>query len=409
VTAQGDGGLDTRPSSTGVAVFALTEGGARMAACAAAILEGELWLPESLESTEELGFPEGTICGHLMDPQGWPVRAGVFASRPRPPVRRFPAVGAALREVFASGRALVCVMATGVVVRTLAPALADKTTDPAVVVMDEAGRFVIPLLGGHLAGANALAGHLARSLGAQAVLTTSSDVQGLLGPDMLAAAFEGQVLRPGALLPVASALANGREVPLRYSPEDLGTAAAFLESLSGYIPNGPSGEGQDEPPDVIVTVRRDDLRPWSLNIVPRLVVAGVGCTRGTSGERIVSAVREAFERAGLHPAALRSISSIRAKADERGILDAAEGLDVPALFASTQAIQDEIDRNGLAESAFVRQAVGAGSVSEPASLWAAGDGSRLLLGKWASRGVTVALALTDAGTVVEKARARWSL
>jgi cobalt-precorrin 5A hydrolase len=137
------------------------------------------------------------------------------------------------------------------------------------------------------------------------------------------------------------------------------------------------------------------------------VVAGVGCKRGTYGDRLLAAVREALERAGIHPAALRCLSSIRAKADEKGILDAAEDLDVPALFGSAEAIQDEIERHGLTESPFVRQAVGAGSVAEPAALWAAGEGGRLLLGKSGRQGITVALALTDGAGVLERTRARW--
>jgi cobalt-precorrin 5A hydrolase len=375
--------VDARLPARPIEVFALTAGGARTAACVASILDAELRLPAGLTG----------------------------ASTPAVPERSFAKAGPALQEAFKAGHALVCVMASGIVIRSLAPVLMDKTTDPPVLVLDEAGGYVIPLLSGHLGGANALAGHLARSLGARAVLTTSSDVQGFVGPDLLAVALEGQLLNAAALLPVAAALANGTGVDLWYSPTELGQGSDFLENLPGYVPRVAGRDGRPpatgELPAVVVALRGWDCAGAVLGIVPRVVVAGVGCKRGTGAERLIAAVHQAFEEAGLHRSSLRAVASIRAKADEQGLLDAAEQLDVPAWFASAEAIDLEIERYGLTETAFVRQAVGAGAVSEPAALWGAGEKSRLLLPKRASRGVTVALALTDAGQVVEKTRERW--
>src|SRR5262249_39347193 len=91
----------------------------------------------------------------------------------------------ALETAFLAGRPLVCVMALGIVVRILGPLAHDKATEPAVLVVDEAGRFVIPVLGGHSAGANALAQLLARAVGATAVLTTASDALGLPAVDLV--------------------------------------------------------------------------------------------------------------------------------------------------------------------------------------------------------------------------------
>jgi cobalt-precorrin 5A hydrolase len=375
--------LDTRRPSRPIEVFALTAGGALTAACVASALEADLRLPEGLAASAAPGLA----------------------------ARSFKKAGPALQEAFRAGHALVCVMASGIVVRSLAPVLGDKTTDPPVLVMDEAGGYVVPLLSGHLGGANALAGHLADCLGAQAVLTTSSDVQGLVGPDLLAAALHGQVFNASALLPVATALANAREVQLWYSPAEMGQGSGLLQGLSGYRCReaGPDGQPPCDGPDpaVVVALRGCDCAGSVLGLVPRLVVAGVGCKRGMGAERLVAAVRAALAEAGLHPASLGALASIRAKADEQGLLDAAEELDVPAWFASAEAIDLEIERHGLAETAFVRRAVGAGAVSEPAALWGAGEGGRLLLPKRGGQGVTVALALTDAGRVMEKTRERW--
>ena len=88
-------------------------------------------------------------------------------------------------RLFAGQDAIVAIFSLGALVRMLAPHLESKTSDPAVVVLDEGGRFVIPVLSGHLGGANALAGRLAGALGAQAVLTTASDSCGTIGVDLL--------------------------------------------------------------------------------------------------------------------------------------------------------------------------------------------------------------------------------
>ena len=217
-------------------------------------------------------------------------------------MRSFARVGPALREAFGEFAALVCVMASGVVIRSLAPALRGKLEDPAVLCLDEAGRFVIPLLAGHVGGGNALARLLARELGAQAVLTTSSDVQGLLGPDLLARALQAHVTNPGALLATSAALVNGGGVDLWFDPAEMGGAAAFLEGLAGYRAR-PVGDPAARwlPPGAaaVVVTGRDPhgmagVPAGALRLVPRWVVAGVGCTRGTSGEALVAAVRAAL-------------------------------------------------------------------------------------------------------------------
>lgn len=94
-------------------------------------------------------------------------------------------VGEQVPALFAAFDALVCIVSLGAVVRLIAPHLKNKESDPAVVVLDEAGKFAIPVLSGHLGGANALAGHLATALGAMAVLTTASDARETIGVDIL--------------------------------------------------------------------------------------------------------------------------------------------------------------------------------------------------------------------------------
>lgn len=377
-----------------MAVFALTEGGAVVAARVAAAVGGTLWLPDTLAG--------GAAAG------------GTDATASRPPRRTFARVGPALREAFGEFAALVCVMASGVVIRSLAPVLRGKLKDPAVLCLDEAGRFVVPLLAGHVGGGNALARLLARELGAQAVLTTSSDVQGLLGPDLLALALQAQVRNPGALPATSAALVNGVGVDLWFDPVEMGGAAGFLADLPGY-----RAHRVDEPAEaapsaaaVVVTGRQvhgmAGVPAGALHLVPRWVVAGVGCTRGRSGETLATAVKAAVSDAGIHPAALRALASVRAKQNEPGVFAAAEELEVPLVFASDEDVEATMVAHALAENPWVRQNVGVGGAAEPAALWAAGEGATLIVPKRAGGGVTVALARAEGGAMLRDEETRWT-
>jgi cobalamin biosynthesis protein CbiG len=144
-------------------------------------------------------------------------------------------------------------------------------------------------------------------------------------------------------------------------------------------------------------------------MTPRWLIAGVGCTRGTTSTALVTAVREAFSAAGLHIEALRGLASVRAKEDESGLFAAAEELDVPLLFAGDEQVETEIAARGLAESEWVRASIGVGAACEPAALWAAGPGSVLVQGKIAGAGITVALARGDGGAVVAAREERWKV
>ncbi len=362
----------------GISVFALTPGGARLGERVAQELQAELWLP---------------------------ARHAAKAGSATVPVRTFSRVGPALRAAFINGRQLVCVMSTGIVVRSLAPSLRSKHEDPAVVALDEAGHYAIPLLSGHLGGANALARTIAEALGGEPVLTTSSDVQGFLGPDLLAKRLQAAVLNPQLLTEAAAALVEGEQPLLRYDPIEMGSGEAFLRDLTGYrvevLDGGavlPEGE---EDFCILVSMREGLERSGCLAFVPRWIRAGIGCRRGTAAEAIRGAIAEALARSGLHPSSLGALATVEAKADEAGLLKAAEELNVPLGVATPAQLQAVVGSKQISESDFVREQVGVGAVAEPAALWAAGEGGRLVLNKMAGNGVTVALALMDGGRVVE--------
>ena len=223
-------------------------------------------------------------------------------------------------KYFQKGNVLVYIGACGIAVRATAPLLQGKDTDPAVLVMDEKGTNVIPLLSGHLGGANAWAQRLARITGGRAVLTTATDVNGLFAVDVFAAdndlaiddlgkagAFSARLLReksaqviiPGKYAGMISVSGEAPgELQVRYSPEQ--EQAGLPEENTVLI--SPDKSPADSP----------------LQLIPRCIVLGMGCRRGKSFEQIRAFATETLEELGLRREAVCAIASIDVKKEEPG-------------------------------------------------------------------------------------------
>ena len=198
----------------------------------------------------------------------------------------FHKLAQAFQEAFAANDNLVCVMAAGIVVRGIAPYLKGKDTDPAVVVVDEAGQFAVSLLSGHLGGANDLARRVAQLLGGTPVITTATDVQGLPALDVLAAEHGLIIENLAGVRPIHMALLAGRPVRL-VDPEGFlsGALSAYPElfRLDPDLDRALTGPG----PTVYAGFRERDWPPDWLKLRPRNLVAGMGCHRGTPAEEFV--------------------------------------------------------------------------------------------------------------------------
>ncbi|MGN9811573.1 precorrin-3B C(17)-methyltransferase [Micromonospora sp. BQ11] len=282
-------------------------------------------------------------------------------------------VAEALRTAWAECTAVVAFLATGATVRILAPLLGDKRTDPAVVVVDEAARHAVALLGGHAGGANALAVDVAALLDAAPVVTTATDAVGVPGLDTLGWPVEG------AVAAVSRAVLDGEPVhlvadatwPLPALPPNVHVAAA--------------------PPDadwrLLVTDRIVPLDGRTAVLRPPSLVAGVGSSRGVPAAEVRALLDRVLAEAGLSRASLRCLASVDLKADEVGIVDTARALGVP-LETWTAAQLAAVDVPHPSE--VVRAAVGIPSVAEAAAL--RGGEAELLVPKTASAMATVAVA-----------------
>jgi cobalt-precorrin 5A hydrolase len=308
----------------------------------------------------------------------------------------------ALAGSFHAHRAHVFVMAIGAVVRMIAPLLRGKGIDPAVVCMDEAGRFAIPVLSGHVGGANALAARIASAVGAQAVLTTASDVQGTLAVDLLGADLGWRLEDPrGNATRAAAAVVNGEPVAVV-----LGDGAPPAWPSAWPRPaNATLCASLDEPAVAqaeAALVVTDRVLPCDHPALaravlyrPRSLVLGLGCDRGAAPELVARGVEAVLASHALALGAVRELASVDLKADEPALLALSARLGCPlrtfgaAALDATPGIERPSDR--------VSRLVGTRGVAEPAALRAAGA-ARLLVAKQvytepgAGRSLTVAVA-----------------
>lgn len=314
----------------------------------------------------------------------------------------FPRLGMAAASAFHRYDALVFVMATGIVVRTIAPHIVNKLSDPAVLVFDERGMHGISLLSGHVGGANALARRLSAAIGADPVITTATDVEEVTAPDAISSelglfpAPKREIMRINAYLLMKDETGKRREVPY-YVQRDMKHAAFYKDSLLACgiqvrVFKGAKEETIPLRPAVLLTDRIREDTEGILFLLPRRLLAGVGCRKGTTEEEVLAALGEACESVGLSKTRIDALSSTTFKKNEAGLIGAAKTLDVPITFYNNEEMQETITRYRLAESAFVKETIGIGNVCEAAALTMAGAvGGRFALLKTKRKKVTVAL------------------
>lgn len=286
-----------------------------------------------------------------------------------PPCSRFTG------PVFAWADALVFVGAAGIAVRSVAPYVRDKRTDPAVLCVDELGKFVIPLLSGHIGGANALAEALAEKLGALPVVTTATDLHGKFSVDAWAAREGLAITSMGAAKAVSAAILEG-PVPL---------CCDF--PVSGPLPPG-TVPGEEGEVGICISWRAREPFRRTLLLAPPVVHMGLGCRRGTPKERIAAAADRVLAEHRVHPKAVKCAASIDLKRDEEGLLAFCRERGWPLAFYSAGELSAVEGRFTASER--VLRVTGVDNVCERAAMIGA---ERLIAGKTICEGVTAALAV----------------
>ncbi|AFZ36772.1 cobalt-precorrin 5A acetaldehyde-lyase [Stanieria cyanosphaera PCC 7437] len=330
-------------------------------------LELELWLPQSLEGTENTRFYQTNLSEHLTN-------------------------------IWHEYRAFVFCLATGAVVRLIAPLIESKATDPAVVVIDAQGRFVISLCSGHQGGADLLAQLIAQQIGAQSIITGASDSLRLPKIDLLGLPY-GWRKGDGDWTGVMAAIAKNQTVQII---QEVGSTL-WQQNLPDGHPfyfGFPEANQQFQPQGRIwisATQRRfasnSDFPKVQWH--PRVLWIGIGCERGTSAQLIETAITDTLQKYHLSSKAIAGIATIDLKADEVGILELCQSWNLPLRTFSAQQLSP-IDIPNPSE--IVQQEVGTPSVAEAAAILASNTDNSLIVAKQIiklphqSGAVTVAIA-----------------
>jgi cobalt-precorrin 5A hydrolase / precorrin-3B C17-methyltransferase len=284
---------------------------------------------------------------------------------------------AEIARLFAAGRPIIGICASGILIRSVAPLLASKYQEPALVAVAEDGSIAVPLVGGHH-GANALARAVAALTGGVAAITTAGDLR--LGIALDEAPPGWRIANPERIKPITAAL-------LRGEPVVLVTEAGGAEWLqTGTIRWAEQAERR-----VVVTDRAVDAASDALIFHPPVLALGIGCERGCSGAEVTELARVSLAEAGLAVEAVAAVASIELKLAEPAIHELAQSLGVPARFFSAARLLAETPRlSGRSAATF--RVTGCWGVAEGAALAAAGPGGTLLVPKRKSRRATCAVA-----------------
>ncbi len=301
---------------------------------------------------------------------------------------RFRTLKEVLDEIWHRHDVIIFIMATGIVVRSISRFIRDKKTDPAVLVLDEKGRFVISLLSGHIGGANKWAGYLAEKLGAIPVITTASDVRNKPSLDLMAQ-VKGLVLGNTTFMSqVMHNLLENYPVWI-YDPENIISGELIgsypcLKEIKSELDNFPVLNY----PGIWVSERIPHSEIKCVCLYPRNLVVGIGCNSGTSCDEIVDFIRAVFDKERLALGSIKYFASIDIKRSEKGLIDAVFSLGKEIRFYSMEDLKGVRVPN---PSDTVKKYVGVMSVCEAAAM-ISHQKARLIVPKQKTRNVTLAVA-----------------
>ncbi|MCI8948792.1 MAG: cobalt-precorrin 5A hydrolase [Lachnospiraceae bacterium] len=285
---------------------------------------------------------------------------------------------------FKQADGLIFIGAAGIAVRASARWIQDKFLDPAVVVVDEKGQFVIPILSGHVGGANKLAQRISRYIHGIPVITTATDIQGKFSVDMFAKEH--------------NLFLSDRELAKKVSADILeGCAVGFFSDfpVTGSIPKG-CIQTPGYRRKIVISVKNKEKNDWeeTLYLVPRIVTIGIGCRRGIEKEKLREQILSCLREQGIFIQAVCQAATIDRKINEEALDELCREMGWPLFGFSVKELKSLEGK--FSDSEFVEQTVGVGNVCERAAVFASrNQGGTLLLKKQVLEGATLALAVSD--------------
>ncbi len=325
----------------------------------------------------------------------------------------------------AEGDALLFIGACGIAVRAIAPNLTDKLHDVPVLVMDEEGQYVIPILSGHVGGANELARELADLMDARPVITTATDVQKKFAVDLFAKRNHLEIMNKDGIAKVSAKALAGEQLTIairvqniefchpkfcEVREEDFTEAENQLLREASMHKQDQEACGvepplrlvpyvKDQPVDIVVSEMQDNKNAliW---LRPRRYVVGMGCRKNKASEELLAFYQETLEQAMVEPGEVYALASIDKKKDEPGLLAISERMRIP-FFTYTA---EELNRVGACvhSSEFVKAQVGVDNVCERAAFAGCGVSGWLIYEKHAFDGMTIAIAERNWSVILDE-------
>ena len=277
-------------------------------------------------------------------------------------------------KLFKRADGIIFICACGIAVRKTAPYIQSKITDPAVIVVDEQGKFVISLLSGHIGGANILTKKIAESIGAISVITTATDIGGKFSPDSFAKANHLAIMEINIAKEIASRMADGGKIAL----------------YSDYpYSNRPNEFFDDTLTDMGICISADKHKmPFAktLHLIPENIVLGVGCKKNTASSVFENFILQKLSEYHLPLFRVGEIVSVDLKRKEKALQEFSLKYKIPLKFYSAEELQAV--KGNFQYSAFVLKTTGTDNVCERSAMY---YGGRLLLSKQCGNGVTLAV------------------
>ena len=286
--------------------------------------------------------------------------------------------------------AIIAIMASGILIRSIAPLVESKVTDPAVLNIDDNGNFVISTLSGHLGGANELAHKISGLIDATPVITTSTDVNKKLGIDVLAKDLYLTIDNTEEILYFNKAILEGHELSFTINPNK------NFDYLFEYLNNNTleidlsiyysSKISVDE-----VHVEVDEHK---IILKEKKIVVGIGCRRGKECEKIYDGLKKSLDDLNILPSRVNMLTSAEIKKDEKGILELSDKLEIPVEFVKIDKLK-LFESRDVTKSDFVYSKFGIYGVCEPSALIMAGFDSKLIYKKTSYDGITISIAVSN--------------
>ncbi|WP_296873991.1 cobalt-precorrin 5A hydrolase [uncultured Methanobrevibacter sp.] len=286
--------------------------------------------------------------------------------------------------------AIIAIMASGILIRSIAPLVESKVTDPAVLNIDDNGNFVISTLSGHLGGANELAHKISGLIDATPVITTSTDVNKKLGIDVLAKDLYLTIDNTKEILYFNKAILEGNELSFTINPNK------NFDYLFEYLNNNTleidlsiyysSKISVDE-----IHVEIDEHK---IILKEKKIVVGIGCRRGKECEKIYDGLKKSLDDLNIMPSRVNMLTSAEIKKDEKGILELSDKLEIPVEFVEIDKLR-LFESRDVTKSDFVYSKFGIYGVCEPSALIMAGFDSKLIYKKTSYDGITISIAVSN--------------